>query len=166
MQLSEFFDYKNRLMEDLLTNERIVHLVDESLDMKDSKTLAYTRVFPYEFIPETIEQGETFICFDVDIQKSINKTFLLPTISVWVFSHKSKQRAPGGGVLTDTIVSEIAKILNGSRMYGLGELDLYSVRRFAPAMDYHGKIMTFHTKEYNRPTPNQHTVPDNRRKQK
>lgn len=164
MQLSEFFDYKNKLMEDILTNEAIVKLLDEKTDLKSAGKLAYTHVFPYEYIPDTVEHAKTFICFDVDVQESINKTFLLPTLYIWVFSHKSKLHLPEGGVQTDKLVSEIAKAINGSHEYGLGELELYSVKRFAPVTDYQGKVMTFHAKEFNRPAPNNKPVPSNRKK--
>lgn len=163
MQLSEFFDYKNKLMEDLLTNDEIVKLLDDIAELSDVYTLAYSQVFPYEYIPETVEEAKTFICFDVDIQESINKTFLLPTLYIWVFSHKSKLRLPEGGVRTDKLASEIAKEINGSRFYGLGELNLYSVKRFAPVTDYQGKVMTFHAKEFNRASPNTRPVPTNRK---
>lgn len=163
MQLSEFFDYKNKLMEDLLTNEAIVKLLDGNTNLNDAKKLAYTHVFPYEYIPDTVEHAKTFVCFDVDVQESINKTFLLPTLYIWVFSHKSKLHLPEGGVQTDKLVSEIAKAINGSRFYGLGELDLYSVRRFAPVTDYQGKVMTFHAKEFNRISPNTKPIPSNRK---
>lgn len=164
MQLSEFFDYKNKLMEDLLTNPEIVKLLDDSVKLKNAKQLAYTHVFPYEYIPDTVEEAKTFICFDVDVQESINKTFLLPTLYIWVFSHKSKLRLLEGGVQTDKLVSEIAKAINGSHFYGLGELDLYSVKRFTPVTDYQGKVMTFHAKEFNRLSPNNKPVPSNRKK--
>lgn len=163
MQLSEFYDYKNKLMEDLLTNETIVKLLDDKVELKNAIELAYTHVFPYQYIPDTVEHSKTFICFDVDVQESINKTFLLPTLYIWVFSHKSKLRLPEGGVQTDKLVSEIAKAINGSRFYGLGELNLYSVKRFAPVTDYQGKVMTFHTKEFNRISPNTKLVPSNRK---
>lgn len=164
MQLSEFFDYKNKLMEDILTNPEIVKLLDDSVELKNAKQLAYTHVFPYEYIPDTVEEAKTFICFDVDVQESINKTFLLPTLYIWVFSHKSKLRLLEGGVQTDKLASEIAKAINGSRFYGLGELDLYSVKRFTPVTDYQGKVMTFHAKEFNRLSPNNKPVPSNRKK--
>lgn len=163
MQLSEFFDYKNKLMEDLLTNKNIVNLLDSNVELDDAYKLAYSQVFPYEYIPETVEEAKTFICFDVDIQESINKTFLLPTLYIWVFSHKSKLRLPEGGVQTDKLVSEIANAINGSRFYGLGELDLYSVKRFAPVTDYQGKVMMFRAKEFNRQSPNTRPVPTNRK---
>lgn len=164
MQLEEFFDYKNQLMEDLLTNETIVNLVNEEILFNEAAKLAYLNVFPCEYVPETVQDGKTFICFDVDIQEVVNKTYLLPTLYVWVFTHRSKLRLPdGGGLRTDKLCSEICKMINGSRKYGLGELNLYSVKRFAPMTDYQGKVMTFYAKDFNRLyDPNKYT-PSNRR---
>lgn len=150
MHLDEFFKYKNKLMEDILTTPSIVDLISPGIKPEKIHDLAYRQVFPYEFVPDTVEQGNTFICFDVDIQKSVNKTYLLPTLYVWVFTHKSLLRLPEGGVRTDRLCSEICKKINGSKEYGLGDLDLYSVKRFAPMTDYQGKCLTFYATDFNR----------------
>ena len=164
MYLDEFFDYKNRLMEDLLTNEKIVKLLDDDCKLiANPGSLVYKQVFPFEYIPDTVEHGQTFICCDVDIQKAINKTFYNPVLYVWEFTHKSKLRLPEGGVRTDKLASEIAKAVNGSRYYGLGELDLYSVKRFAPINDYQGKVLTFNAEDFNRKSPTGKPVPSNRK---
>lgn len=164
MQVQDFFDYKNQLMEDLLTNEAIVNLIEDGTPLEDAKSFAYRRVFPYEYVPETIQDGKTFICFDVDIQRAQDKTFLYPILYVWVFTHKSLLRLPdGGGVRTDKLCSEICKQINGSREYGLGELNLYTIKRFAPMTDFQGKVVTFTMKEFNRKyDPNRYT-PGNRK---
>lgn len=164
MQLEEFYDYKNQLMEDILTNESIVRLVNENISLEDAKLLAYSQVFPCEYIPQTVQEGKTFICFDVDIQQSANKTYLLPTLYVWVFTHRSKLRLPEGGVRTDKLCSEICNAINGSRKYGLGELDLYSCKRFAPMTDFQGKALTFYAKDFNRQYDPTRPVPSNRKK--
>ena len=165
MQLQEFFDYKNQLMADLLTNEKIVNLLSDSTDIENAETLAYSQVFPCEYIPDTVEHGKTFICFDVDIQESVNKTYLLPTLYVWVFTHKSLLRLPnGGGVRTDRLCSEICIAINGSRSYGLGELNLFSVKRFAPMTDYQGKCMAFHAVDFNRQFDPKKITPGNRKR--
>lgn len=163
MYLDEFYDYKNKFVEDIVTNEAIVNLLDGEFTKEGQKKLVYSQVFPYEFIPDTIEEATTFICCDVDIQEVIDKTYLVPVIYVWVFTHKSKLRLPAGGVRTDKICSEIAKEINGSRFYGLGETNLSSVRRFAPMSDYQGKVMTFRTKEFNRIHENNKQTPTNRK---
>lgn len=162
--LDEFFDYKNRFMEDILTDEDIVHLINENIKVKDSKKLVYTQVFPFEYIPDTVEEGKTFICCDVDIDKSLNKTFLSPVMYVWIFTHKSKLPLPTGGVRTDKLCSKIATKMAGSRFYGLGELELYSVRRFAPMTDFQGKVMTFYAKDFNRPFVPDKQTPSNRKR--
>ena len=92
-------------------------------------------------------------------------TFMhMPAIYVWVFTHKSKMRLPEGGVRVDKLCSEIAKELNGSRYYGLGELDLYAVKRFAPMTDYQGKVMTFMATDFNRLSPTGKPIPTNRKR--
>lgn len=164
MQLNEFFDYKNQLMEDLLTNPKIVRLLDDDFEPTgDPGSLVYKQVFPMEFVPDTVEHGQTFICCDVDVQRSLNKTYLLPTLYVWVFSHKSKLRLPEGGVRTDRLCAEIAETINGSRKYGLGELNLYSAKRFAPMTDYQGKVLTFQATDFNRLSPTGKPIPANRK---
>ena len=165
MQLDEFFDYKNQLAEDILTNEAIVRLLSDDCEtVEEPERLMYKQIFPYEYVPDTVEHGQTFICCDVDIQKSMNKTFLQPVLYIWIFTHKSKLRLPNGrGARIDKLCSEIAKTINGSRQYGLGELDLYSVKRFAPITDYQGKILTFYATEFNRLSPTGKPVPSNRK---
>lgn len=164
MQLEEFFDYKNQLMEDLLTNKEIVRLLDDNFTViEEPQSLAYKQVHPYEYIPEVVDKGHTFICFDVDISKTMNKTFMQPVLYIWVFTHKSKMQTPNGGVRTDRLCSEIAKAINGSRYYGLGELEMYSVKRFCPTADYIGKVMMFQTQEFNRQSPTGKAIPSNRK---
>lgn len=165
MQLDELFNYKNQFMHDMISDEKIVQLLtnDEKVQ-RDPERLIYTQMFPYEYVPEPVVHGQTFICCDVDIEGADSKTFLRPILYIWIFTHKSKMRLPKGGVRVDRLCSEVAQKINGSRYYGLGELGLSSVRRFAPITDYQGKVLTFRTKDFNRFSPSGRTVPPNRRR--
>lgn len=163
MYLDEFFDYKNKLMETLCSNKEIVRLVtDSSSATVPNKDLPYTQIFPFEFIPETVDDGMTFICFDVDIAEVIDKTYYVPVVYVWVFTHKSKLRLEEGGVRIDKLAVEINKELSGSRYFGLGELDLSQVGRFSPITDYQGRVLTYYAKDFNRLSPSK--KPPSRRK--
>lgn len=154
MLLDEFFDYKNKLMEILCSNKEIVKLVTDSESAPvPNFSLAYSQIFPYEFVPETVDDGRTFICFDVDIAEVAEKPFYLPAVYVWVFTHKSKLRLSQGGVRIDQLAVEINKELNGSRLFGLGELDLKSVGRFVPINDYQGRVLTYSAVDFNRVAP-------------
>lgn len=150
MQLREFYDYKEQFMQDILTDEEIVHILNPSIALNDAKSLMYTQVFPYEHLPSTVEEAKTFICCDVDIQKDFNKTFYSPSMFVWVFTHSSKMRLPTGRVTIDELCSLICDHVNGSRFYGLGETGVEYVKRFAPLEDYQGKVMMFSATDFNR----------------
>lgn len=166
MQLEEFFDYKNQLAEDLLTTESIVTLLGDDASMETADSLMYTQVFPFEYIPDTTEEGKTYVCIDVDIQSASgwdDTLFYAPKIYVWIFSHKSRLRLPEGGVRTDKICSEICKKINGSYQYGFGRLNLYAVKRFAPMTDYQGKCMSFIAKDFNKVFDGKRRVPSNRK---
>lgn len=164
MHLEEFFNYKNQLVGDLISNETIVKLVNESADLENATDLVYRQIFPCEYVPDTAEKGYTYICIDVDIQRSISKTYLLPTLYVWVFAHRSRLRLPEGGVRTDKLCNEICKTINGSLNYGLGRLTLSAVKRFAPVTDYQGKCMVFSATDFNRPYDPMRPIPSNRKK--
>ena len=173
MYLEEFFNYKNQLMNDLLTEKEIVRLLSDQYEdniPEDPGELVYTQIFPYEFIPETVEHGRTYICCDIDISRMSdrreapsNKLLYSPVLYIWLFTHKSLMRLPEGGVRVDKLAHEIAKKINGSHFYGMGNLELYSVKRFAPMMDYQGKVMTFDAKDWNHPAPTNKQWPSNRR---
>ena len=163
-QLEQLFYYKNQLMEDILTSESILRLLTNDLTIPtDPESLAYEQVFPCEYVPETVQEGKTFICFDVDVSASESKTYLYPTIYIWVFTHRSLLRLPEGGVRTDALCSAIAKKINGSHKYSLGELNLYGVKRFAPMTDYQGKCMIFHCTDFNHFYDPKRSVPNNRK---
>lgn len=164
-ELEELRDYKQQLMKQLCSNIEIVKLITDrkSVNVPDT-SLPYRSVYPYEYIPDTVTNGETFVCFDVDIPTVLNKTFYLPVLYIWAFTHKSKMRinpADGGGIRTDELSFAINRMLNGSRLFGLGKLELQSVGRFTPIEDYHGRVLTYTAKDFNSGSPK--SVPSNRK---
>jgi len=166
MNLKEFFDYKNQFVEDILTSESIVKLINENVSVEDAESLMYTQVFPLEYIPDTVEDAKTYVCVDVDVIGSSDpsrKTFLSPVIYVWVMTHRSLMRLPDGGVRVDKLCAEICDKMNGSRKYGLGELNLYAAKRFAPMTDYNGRVLSFYTRDFSRVYDGTKPIPSNRK---
>ena len=164
MKLEEFYDYKNRLMRDLCCNKEIVQLMTgKENPTVPNHELAYSQIFPFEYVPETENDSRTFICFDVDIVEVSNKTYYTPVLYIWVFTHKSKMRMAKGGIIIDELASKIDEHMNGNRYFGLGEMDLDSVRRFVPITDYLGRVLVYRTKDFNR-VPMQRPFPSNRKK--
>lgn len=163
MQLDELYDYKNLMMKSFCTDEKIVKYVTGKDDAAvPNHGLPYSQIYPFEYIPETVSEGKTFICFDVDIVSAPNKTFYVPVLYVWIFTHKSRLRSQDGGILLDKLSASVNELMNGSRYFGLGELRLDSVRRFTPITDYLGRVLTYYAKDFNRPT-GRLDIPSNRK---
>lgn len=164
MQLEELYDYKNQLMKELCSDEKIVKLVTNNPDAAvPNHGLPYSQIYPFEFIPETVNDGKTFICFDLDITDVPNKTYYIPTLYVWFFTHKSLFRMQNGGCLLDELGKEINRLLNGSRYYGLGTLNLRRLRRFSPITDYLGRLLIYDTVDLNRNNGGRINLPGNRK---
>lgn len=165
MHLEEMFQYKNQLLDDLLTNEEIVRLINDSIPLDQAGTLVYDQVMPYEFYPDTLENGRVYLCCDVDVRKSATTTSLRysPTLYIWVFVHKDLLRLREGGVRTDKLCHLIDKELNGSFKYGLGKLELQSVNRFSVVSDYTGKVLAYTATDFQKVYDPKKEVPDKRR---
>ena len=150
-------------MKILCTNKSIVSLVtNEDNHSVPAHDLAYKYIYPYEWLPDTIDTGHTFICFDVDIIEVPNRTMLVPYLYIWVFTHKSLLRLREGGARLDLIANEIDNELNGNRLFGLGQLQLNQVTRFVPISNYQGRMLTYRTRDFNYPK-NTAPPPSNRR---
>lgn len=165
MELNNFYRYKDRFIGDLLTDQTILNLLDDDCESTPTPPQKYvgTQVFPFEYIPDTVEHATTFICCDVEIRRSIDDMRMEQNILVWIFTHKSKLLLPEGGVRPDAIACRIWELLDGSRKYGLGELRGVSARPFSPTMDYLGKQLVFRAVEINRFSPSGKVIPANRK---
>lgn len=163
--LDELFSYKNQFIDDVMKSRKLIRLLsDDCNTLRNPEELIYTQVFPYEFVPFTVESATTFICCEVDVRRVMNKTYLSPEMYVWVFTHESLVRLPQGGLRVDTICSEIVRIVNGSRMYGLGQMGLYSAKRYSPIQHYQGRTLTFDCTDFNRIYNPKQTIPVNRKR--
>lgn len=173
MYLDEFQNYKNQLLDDLSKNPEIIRLLSDKYEQdpqESIETLYRKQIFPFEHVPDTIEQGSTFLCFNVGINRMSerreapsNKMIYTPIIYIWVFTHKSLFWLPDGGVRADRLVMEIAKTINGSHNYGMGSLELFKLDSFAPLTDYQGYRMIFDATDWNHPSPDRRPWPSNRR---
>lgn len=153
MFLKDFFDYKSQLMMEFCSSKEIIQLLTNDEDpIVPNKSMVYTHIWPYEYVPTTVTESQSFICCDVDVDRVNNKTFLNSSLYVWVFCQESSLILPDGkGVRTDALASEVDKLLNGNRYFGLGTLDLKAVKRFKPASEYQGRVLIYSISEFNIP---------------
>lgn len=151
--LSEITIYKSKLMKTMLSDKKIVALLtnsDEESTLVPNTTLAYTQVFPYDFIPEPSTEQTSFICFDIDVPRTQTCAVKDVYIYIYIFTHKDLMRVQGEGIRTDLIASRVDYIINGDTSYGFGKVELQSLSRISPVSDFQGRILKYYVQDFNR----------------
>lgn len=149
--LEEFTTYKQTLMEAICTSPTIVNLLKKETDKSNitGRDMRYDRIFPYNYVPLTIENATTFICFTVTAPNVKDDIISELRLIVYVFTHQDLMRT-ANGMRTDLIISEIDKLLNGSIKYGLGKVSLRSCDVMQmPAQGYSGLFSVYSVREFN-----------------
>lgn len=149
MYLEELSKYKIEIMKRLCLDTEIQSLILLSESQNQGREMMYKNIFPYAFVPNTVTNANTFICFDLEVQRVENRTFKDINILFWIFTHQSLMRTDEG-IRTDLIASEVDKILNGNKDLGLGTVELKKVLRVNPAKDYHGRTLVYRSVDFNR----------------
>ena len=149
MYLDELSKYKSKVMQMLCENPKIQVLILSKESLNPKKELMYKYVFPYAFVPDTVTNSSTFICFDIEVKRVENRSFKDLSIMFWIFSHQSILRT-NEGVRTDVLADEVDKIMNGNKNLGLGTVELKTVGRVNPAKDYFGRTLVYRSVDFNR----------------
>lgn len=149
MYLEELSKYKIEIMKRLCLNSEIQSLILLSKSQNQGREMMYKNIFPYAFVPDTVTNSSTFICFDLEVQRVENRTFKDINILFWIFTHQSLMRTENG-IRTDILANEIDKIMNGNKDLGLGTVDLKKVLRVNPAKDYYGRMLVYRSVDFNR----------------
>ena len=149
MYLEEISDYKIKIMKALCQSKSIQKLVMLRESTREGREMMYTNIYPYSFVPETVTKANTFICFEIEVKRVLNRTFKEMDIIFWIFTHQSLIRT-NEGIRPDVLSNEVDKIFNGSREFGLGTTELKIVSLVNPAKDYHGRTLVYKSTEFNR----------------
>ena len=149
--LEEFTSYKQTLMKALCTSSVVKNLLKLSSDPSNitGKDMRYKRIFPYNYVPLTIETAQTFICFTVTAPNVKDDLITELRLTIYVFTHQDLMRTDNG-MRTDLLISEIDKLLNGSTQYGLGKVSLKSCDVMqVPCQGYSGLYSVYSVKDFN-----------------
>lgn len=152
--LDELFLYKQKLFELLCGDEKIVRLLLDREDVEvPNRDLPMKLVLPYNYVPEAATHGSTYICFDIEIPRVENNTYLDPAIYVWAFCHQSKMVVEGGGgTRPDQLALRINRVLLKSSAFGATPLQLASVSSVSPIKGFWGKLLQYRTVAFNSPS--------------
>lgn len=118
-------EWKNKAIELVLSQDEIMNLLMMNDDEADDPI--YTRIFPYNHIPQTIEESKVYITFCVDVPKiTFNKIWAYPRMTVRIIAHQDCMRLKLPGV-SATRIDYIAKLIINlltKTDFGFGKLQL------------------------------------------
>ena len=118
-------EWKNKAIALVLEQDEIIDLLEMSEEEADDPM--YTRIFPYNHIPQTIEETKVYITFTVTVPKiTFNKIWAYPRLTVRVIAHQERMKLNLAGV-SATRIDYIAKLIVNlltKEDFGFGKLQL------------------------------------------
>lgn len=117
---------KNKILSELQNDELFLNVLDTTEEERED--LVYKRIFPFLYIPYTIENVTSFVCVDCSINTTYtNSRYAFATIIVDVIVHQEHMQLDMAGISktrADYLCEIIDKKLNGRKDFGVGELVL------------------------------------------
>lgn len=149
--LQELTTYKEKIMQAICTSDEVVSLLrKDSEPTLSGRDMRYERIFPYDYIPGTTTKESTYICFDIEAPSVYSCVELYLDFYIWIFTHQ-KLMNTGKGTRIDLLAHAVDKLFNGRDDFGFGKLELkYCKRLPPPSIGYHGKVMAYSAKFFNR----------------
>lgn len=163
MNLDEIGVFKNRVVSKLINDENVLDvLLGNTDDIDDPETLLLGKngsgeggcVFKYEYVPDTQENSKTFLCVEVVPEQTSGDSIAMMTIYVFAYCSKNLMqtyhRKGQAGTRIDILVSDIDKLLNGNKEFGIGPLEWAGSSIYKPAQCYYGRMLVYQVGSFRR----------------
>ncbi|HHB2481310.1 TPA: hypothetical protein ACORDH_002761 [Bacillus cereus] len=129
-------EYKMEILNRVLESDKLTKLIKYSTrdalfkpSLEDPYELMHTHIYPYRFVPATVDEQKTFLTLGVNGFRRHQegfKTFddyLSGELYFYMFTHHDLMRTDTG-VRQDLMLSEIVKMFEGTKGLGMGELKM------------------------------------------
>ncbi|MFI8671829.1 hypothetical protein [Bacillus paranthracis] len=131
-------EYKMTIMNRIIESDKLSKLLfyntadalfKDNLTDEQKQDLIYTHVFPFRFVPDPIEQQETFLAIGTNSFRRHQEGFTVfddyqsGEVIFYFFTHKDLMRTTHG-VRQDLMLGELERIFDGVTGLGMGELKL------------------------------------------
>lgn len=147
---------KNKIIKDFIKDDELVRAIGADPSTSREKLIG-KYIFDYNQNPNTLNDVGTFITILVHIPRryyDYKKMFVHPIVEIWIISHQRHMKVDDIpkviGNRNDYISRLIGKKLNGSNIFGLGDLQLTENTEGAIQNDFLYRNMTFQCTELSR----------------
>lgn len=125
----EIGEYKLTLIRKLIQNEDVLQLIDPNKKAEYPDDLIYTNIFPYNRMPKTEQEVETYVTVRVNVASvpAANDVTRKMAIVIRVYTHADLMQVKGSNSnRVDLLSAKIDEILNESQDFGIGYVVLNS----------------------------------------
>lgn len=155
--LDELIDYSSLIISKLATSPEIVELMLDSpgIDVASEEAeKARERMFDYDYIDDTVLSSGAYIMVDADMVDLPSGTIKELEVYVQIVVSKefmtldAKKFKGVKGNRRDNLARRIDLILNGSREFGIGRLQLASARTSSVPDAFTSKLLTYEVVDF------------------
>lgn len=145
---------KNKIIKSFISDDAIVKAIDPS-NISSNEELVNRYIFNYHQNPTTINDDITFITIQVHIPNQYygSKILVDSNVEIWILSHENHMKVTNVPKVTENRNDYLSKLidnkLNGSSLFGIGELKLKSNIEGSYQKDWLYRQMVFEAKDIN-----------------
>lgn len=155
--LSEISDYKNTIIERLLSDQELCKALYyqtpdflEQPDIEDASELIYNNIYPHRFIPTIDQTMWTYVTMALGDFRLIKRSFKVGTIAINVFTHRTTFKTDYGCTRVDYIVNKIDEMMNEQRGTGVGKLEFDYLKEYVVNENFQGYCIAYRSVDFNR----------------
>lgn len=150
--MEPIIECKDKVIQRILSSDKVVSLITGADDVKlPATSLLYKNVFPYAFLPDTVDEATNYVCVEGNIVNVRSDTAVDIELTIMVLSHVRIMRTDYG-TKVDVLSDAIDELINHSRDFGIGKLvpaDRYPTKWSIPNYDYVARQMTYYITGFN-----------------
>lgn len=143
---------KDKVIEKILTSQEVVELIsDDKFKTAPAPNLLYKKVYPYAYVPDTIDDASAIVCVEANIADVFSDSICNIEITILVMCHVNIMRTDYG-TRVDVLADAIDDVINHSRDFGIGKLtpiQHYPTSWSLPNYDYVCRKVVYLSENFN-----------------
>lgn len=158
--LQDGIEYKSEVISRICACQPVIGLLvdDGNADIDSDEAYAATeqRLYDHNYVDGTVQLSDAFVMVDADMIAATSGTMNAWEIYVQVVCEKNHMKLDSRkfkgvkGNRLDNLTFEIDKLLNGTRMFGIGRLALQSCTTAMVPDSFASKLLTYRVEEFRR----------------
>lgn len=149
--MDEIIDYKASIISEIKSSQKVMGLIanDPNIDLNDDKVEDWEKhIYDYNFVSDTLETAGAYITVEVEMIRQHNSTkdlaIYIQVICAREYMDLQSTIFKGmRGNRVDNLTRYIDLLINGSRLFGIGELEPYSNKIFKVSDQYVTRVLTY-----------------------